>query len=154
MYDSARNNASRPDAAAKRSINRKAEQITKQGYQKHHIISNTNKLTKDHPLFKLAGVDSDSWVNKIFLPARDGIHPTRSIHNGRHVEAVSKRMADEMNKAVARGARESWSQVRYERELRSLIATERKNLVNGETALNTRHIVRETLGGSTYGKKQ
>ncbi len=65
----------------------RASEFRKDGFQDHHIISWTNKATKDHPLLKMAGFTEQnmhSRKNKIFLPTTEGLHTTRAIHSGRH----------------------------------------------------------------------
>lgn len=73
------------------------------GFQYHHIVSPTNKYTKNHQLFNLAGINPDSRTNRIYLPTRPDLHPTRSLHKGKHVNAYSQEAAERMNDIVLRG---------------------------------------------------
>ena len=63
--------------------------ITK-GFQDDHIASNTNKRTKNHEAFALAGMSMNARANKIYLPTNHSLHETRSIHKGRHTNSYSQ----------------------------------------------------------------
>ncbi|NKD56002.1 MULTISPECIES: hemagglutinin repeat-containing protein [unclassified Haematospirillum] len=121
------------DEAGKTGFDRKA--ITK-GFQDHHIISNKNRATKDHDLLDLADFDLDSRANRIFLPTKAELHPTRSIHLGRHRDEISKGLGREMDDIAERGRLEGWTTPQYRDELDKIIARERKELRSGETGLN------------------
>jgi hypothetical protein len=83
------------------------------GFQSHHIISDTNKATMHHPLLELAGVSfsqlQNGQFNRIYLPKYESGHPTRSIHNGRHLPTSMDILAKRMTDAVNQGRRENWS---------------------------------------------
>ena len=107
-----------------------------EGFHEHHIISYTNRYTKNHDLLDLAGFNLHSRKNKIFLPTRESLHPTRSLHLGRHRNAVSKRIAKKMDKIVLLGKRQGWTQQRYNAALRRMLSKERQALKSGARALN------------------
>ena len=104
------------------------------GFQDHHIISDKNKLTQNHELLELAGFDLQNRQNKIFLPVNETLHPTRSIHNGRHITQVSKDLEKQMDAVVEYGQQQGWTQKEYKQELEAIIAQERKLLKSGERA--------------------
>jgi len=107
-----------------------------QGFQDHHIISDKNALTANHELLDLAGFDLQSRANKLFLPTDAALHPTRSIHLGRHRTSVSRNLAEQMDQIVEIGRQQSWSQEQYLGALRSMISEERQLLKAGDRALN------------------
>lgn len=74
--------------------------------------------------------------NKIFLPTEETLHPTRSIHNGRHTTQVSRNMAEQMDAVVEVGKQQGWSQQKYQQALDTIISQERQLLKSGERALN------------------
>jgi len=108
----------------------------KKGFQDHHIISPTNKLTRDHELLKLAGFDLESRANKIFLPSKESLHATRSPHLGRHTTASMKRMEKAMDKIVKRGKEKGWTQSQYNAALTKLLKEVRQELKAGNISLN------------------
>jgi RHS repeat-associated protein len=67
-----------------RPVTRKLERYQRLGFQDHHIFTNKTAAVRDHPIWKAAGRDPDTRVNKMLLPSRPDLHPTRSIHRGRH----------------------------------------------------------------------
>jgi len=109
--------------------------ITK-GFQDHHIISDKNKLTKNHELLELAGYNLQKRSNKIYLPKLAESHPTRSIHNGKHTNSVSENLANLMDQVVEIGRAQGWSQEQYRGALNQIVAQERHLLRTGERALN------------------
>ena len=102
--------------------------------QDHHIISNKNNATKNHPLVESAGGPKvlESRSNKILLPTDAANNPTRSIHKGRHTQSVSDDISKKMNKAYVEGM----SKVDANESLSRIQAEARKKLRNGETRLN------------------
>ncbi|EDT2963755.1 type IV secretion protein Rhs [Salmonella enterica subsp. enterica] len=114
----------------------RAKDLRSKGFQEHHIISDKNKLTKNHPLLQAAGFDLQKMKNKIFLPTDGSLHKTRSIHSGKHLNDVSKNLADQMDVVYSRGQREGWSQAEYSKALDEIVANERAFLKSGERALN------------------
>jgi hypothetical protein len=114
----------------------KIRQSILEGFQEHHIISDKNVLTKNHELLDLAGFDLQSRVNKIFLPIEESLHPTRSIHSGRHLTTVSRNLAEQMDQIVEVGQQNGFTQGQYIKALRSMISEERQLLRSGERALN------------------
>lgn len=106
------------------------------GFQDHHIVSDKNPLTKNHELLDLADFDLQSRSNKIFLPEEPALHPTRSIHSGKHLTSVSRNLAEQMDEVVAIGRQQGWAQPQYDAALRGLIQEERSLLLSGQRALN------------------
>jgi hypothetical protein len=107
-----------------------------QGFQDHHIISDKNTLTKLHELLELAGFDLQSRKNKMFLPTNESLHPTRSIHLGRHRTEVSRNLAEQMDQIVEVGKQLEWTIEQYNEALRALVSQERQLLRSGHRALN------------------
>lgn len=110
--------------------------LKKQGFQDHHIISDKNKLTKNHELLDAAGYDLQSRNNKMFLPTNESLHPTRSIHKGRHTNSVSENLANQMDEVLEYGRANGWTQQQYNDALRGIISGERQLLRDGSRALN------------------
>jgi|GEM_PF-3692808 len=106
------------------------------GFQDHHIISPTNALTRDHELLELAGFNLESRANKIFLPTDEYLHPTRTIHLGRHTTVAIRQVQLEMNQVVKIGQAQGWSQTEYQEALRSMLQDFRQQLKAGDIALN------------------
>ncbi len=106
------------------------------GFQRHHIISHTNKDTKNHPLLRAAGFNLESSTNKIYLPTQPEMHSTRSIHLGRHSVSVMAGMQQSMTNILDFGKINGWSQAQYNAALRGLLKEERQRLRAGEVALN------------------
>jgi hypothetical protein len=122
--------------SATASIKSKISAIRKQGFQDHHIISDKNALTKNHELLELADFDLQSRANKILLPETEALHPTRSIHNGRHTNAHSESIATDMDAIVKRGKELGFGKNEYRFELNSLLREQRQLLKQGEIPLN------------------
>lgn len=78
--------------------------LRKKGYQEHHITTKGNKRLKinikEHALWKAAGMDIESCKNKIFLPSKQGLHETRSVHRGGHVKKIYEGIESGMNKIM------------------------------------------------------
>ena len=127
----------RASSFSRKTTNRQ-KALKKLGFQDHHIISDKNALTKNHELWDLAGLDKQSRVNKIFLPKEATLHPTRSLHWGRHRVSVSRNLAKQMDEVVEIGRQLGWSQQQYRQALRGLISQERQLLRSGHRALNVR----------------
>jgi hypothetical protein len=111
------------------------KEITK-GFQDHHIISDKNNLTKNHELLSLSGADLQARSNKIFLPKAPDSHPTRSLHDGRHTNAVSENLANQMDAVVEAGKRNGWTEQQYRKALDAITAQERALLKSGDRGLN------------------
>ncbi len=109
------------------------------GFQDHHIVSDKNVLTKNHELLDLAEFNLQSRANKIYLPKDGGLHPTRSIHNGKHRTSVSQNLADQMSEVVDVGRQNGFTPVQYDQALRAIISEERQLLRSGQRALNKHH---------------
>lgn len=107
-----------------------------EGFQDHHILSDKNRLTQNHDLLDLAGFDLQTRQNKIFLPTAEYLHPTRSIHSGRHTTQVSRNLAEQMDTVAEVGKQQGWSQQQYQQALDAIISQERQLLKSGERALN------------------
>ena len=84
----------------------------------------------------LADFDLDSRTNRIFLPTKAELHPTRSIHLGRHKGKISEDLGQEMDDIAKQGRLEGWTTPQYRDELDKIIARERQRLRSGKTGLN------------------
>ncbi|MFL7329984.1 AHH domain-containing protein [Escherichia coli] len=115
---------------------KRARLLKQKGFQEHHIISDKNSLTKNHPLLKAAAYDLQKMKNKIFLPTKCELHATRSIHKGRHQKKVSENLANEMDKVLEHGRKHGWTQKQYSDALDEIVAKERALLKSGHRALN------------------
>ena len=109
------------------------------GFQDHHIASNKNSSTRNHDLWKLAGIDINSRTNKIYLPTKAEQHPTRSIHNGRHTNSYSETIAKQMNSIVRQGKAANWTPDQYRAATRQAFAEIRQGLRSGTIGLNKVH---------------
>ncbi len=118
---------------------RRKAHLTRQGFQEHHIISHTNRATKNHQLIRLAGFDLQSRANKIFLPKDKTVHGKRSIHCGRHYKVVSEDIKMQMDMIVQTGKMKSWSQSQYRAKLDAFLSDMRQQLKAGNIALNKNH---------------
>jgi hypothetical protein len=110
--------------------------------QSHHIISDKHKLTQNHDLWKLAGMSPDDKFNKMLLPTQKGVElgiKVRSIHQGRHLNIVNERLAEEMDRILKQGTKEHWSQLQYKTALKGLIREEHQLLKEGKRKLNKHH---------------
>ena len=107
-------------------------------FQDHHIISDTNKYTKNHPLLiKAGGVGLlQNPRNKIMLPTDPSYHRTKSIHCGRHDEVVNRYLSELMDDAFHEGELKKWNQEQYKSALFGIMDAERIKLTSGERALN------------------
>ena len=105
-------------------------------FQEHHIISDKNKLTKDHKLLKELGYDLQSRGNKIYLPTREEYHPTRSIHLGKHDEKIMEALSNQMDRIYNQIKMEKISIDQADNALKKAIIEERFKLRKGERALN------------------
>ncbi|WP_298627854.1 AHH domain-containing protein [uncultured Legionella sp.] len=110
------------------------------GFQSHHIVSHTNKATKNHELLEKAGFnnrkDINSKVNRIFLPdGKKSHHENRSLHSGKHTQMAMDAVAAKMDQILIQGKAQGWSQTQYREQLRNMIVNERQNLRNGITDL-------------------
>jgi hypothetical protein len=112
-----------------------------EGFERHHILSWTNRQIADHKLVKAAGVDLEKGMwNQILLPASKEAGKmstvTRTIHKGRHVNQYSKGLAEKMQIIYEQGQKTGWSQQQYRNGLEKIVAAERNNLKSGTTNLN------------------
>ncbi|HHU4239187.1 TPA: AHH domain-containing protein [Escherichia coli] len=115
---------------------KRARLLKQKGFQEHHIISDKNSLTKNHPLLKAAAYDLQKMKNKIFLPTKCELHATRTIHKGRHLRKVSRNLANKMTEALEYGKKHGWTQQEYSNALDAIVAEERAALKDGTRALN------------------
>ena len=125
-------------------------------FEKHHIISNKNKATKDHKLLDLAGFDLNSKSNIMLLPTKKGFKITttdRSIHDGNHIDLVSKRLAGKMEDYVKLGNQKGWGQPEYHKALVEIIAEEKAALKAGDRILNKNHRPKATDDGRVIPKE-
>lgn len=72
----------------------------------------------------------------MFLPTKAELHPTRSIHLGRHKGKISEDLAEEMEDIAKRGLLQEWPTQQYRDELDTIIARERQKLRSGKRGLN------------------
>ncbi|QHE54033.1 AHH domain-containing protein [Pontibacillus sp. HMF3514] len=119
-----------------RTQNSREAYLKKQGFQDHHIISDKNKLTKNHELLDESGYNLQSRNNKMFLPTDESLHPTRSIHKGKHTNSVSENLARQMDEVVEHGRANGWKQEQYNDAIRDIVSNERQLLREGSRALN------------------
>ena len=102
-------------------------------YQLHHIIPRSKSI---HPAIVAAGFDVNSSNNLIYLPKEEGIHKTRSIHNGwdKGYADYNDYIQEELDKISdkAKNAKKSWTQQDYANEINELIKKTRKALRKGE----------------------
>jgi len=120
--------------------------------QLHHILSDKSSFIKDHKLLKAAGFDLNDPVNKMLLPTVEGAMEsttTRTIHQGRHVEAYSKGLAKKMTEIYEIGVKECWTQQKFSIELEKIITKTRADLKAGMFDLNKN--TREYHGLPTSG---
>ena len=101
------------------------------GYQLHHVIP---KSMAEHPAIKAAGFDVNKPSNLIYLPIEDGIHSTRSIHNGwNKVHAnYNADIKQKLNDIVEFGNAKRWSRQQYLDAIESLRGDTRLGLRKGE----------------------
>ena len=72
----------------------------------------------------------------MWLPKKEGVHPTRTIHNGRPDGAVNRYMIKQMNRAYELGIAENWTEARFRIEVEKLIEEEAEKCKTGKRALN------------------
>jgi hypothetical protein len=72
----------------------------------------------------------------MFLPTDGALHPTRSIHLGRHRASVNRNLAQQMDQVLEFGLQNSWTRPQYNQALRGIIWQERQLLRAGDRALN------------------
>lgn len=80
-----------------------------------------------------------SQRNKIYLPSDASLHPTRSIHKGRHLNSVSQNLADQMDAVVMQGNMEGWTAQQFDDALSQIVKGERAELRSGQRILNKNH---------------
>ncbi len=79
-------------------------------------MSHTNSATKNHPLLQRAGFNNlNARANRIFLPTCETLHPTRTIHLGRHTTVSMKAVQKKMNELYAIG--QDWNQLSISQNL-------------------------------------
>lgn len=109
------------------------------GFQQHHMVSTTNKATRNHDLFRLAGINPNARANMIYLPSNPASHPIRSIHSGRHTNSYSTQIASKMNSIIREGRASNWSQQQYRAATRAMLADLRQEFRAGNIGLNKNH---------------
>ena len=102
-----------------------------EGYQLHHVIP---KSMPEHPTIKAAGFDVNKPSNLIYLPIEDGIHSTRSIHNGWNKAHVNYNadIKQKLNDLVKFGNADRWGRQQYLDAIESLREETRLGLRKGE----------------------
>jgi RHS repeat-associated protein len=100
-------------------------------YQLHHVIP---KSKNNHPAIIAAGFDVNKPCNLIFLPIKEGIHPTRSVHNGYNKEhqIYNQMIADKLDKLYIKGKNAKWSQQKFYDEIYKLSIKTRQGLREGK----------------------
>ena len=83
--------------------------------------------------------NSNSRINKIYLPTQANQHPSRSIHLGRHTNDYSDKIARKMNMIAERGKIAGWTPAQYREQTKSMLAELRQELKGGNIALNKHH---------------
>jgi len=68
-------------------------------WQVHHVIP---KRFKGHALFSRINFDLENIINKVELPSDTGLHPTASIHRGRHFAEYGDEIHDELDRILIR----------------------------------------------------
>lgn len=113
-------------------------QVTK-GFQDHHIASNKNKHTMNHEAFTLAGMNLNSRANKIYLPSNPTLHNERSIHQGKHTDSYSRKIAQRFDTIVEQGKTQGWNTEQYRAATRAELSKIRQELKSGNVGLNKNH---------------
>jgi hypothetical protein len=111
-------------------------------FQKHHIISDKNLLTKEHPLWELAGMHPTKDQRIMFLPTPEGAKistTSRSLHLGRQLKSVNEEIAQKMDAKVTQGLAEGWDQAQYRSAIEGIIREEKALLKSGLRMLNKHH---------------
>lgn len=108
----------------------------KLGFQDHHIFTNKTEAVRDHAIWAAAGIVPDSRVNKILLPVAGVLHPTRSIHRGRHTVALIQGQKATLDAIYSFGNAAGWKQPQYNAALVQALKAERSLLQGGHRALN------------------
>lgn len=117
----------------------RASNLRRQGFQDHHIISRSNKATKNHELLEKAGFNNiNARTNMIFLPKNESLHPTRTIHNGRHTQRSMDKIAERMDRIVSVGRAQNWNPSQYNSALRGMLSEYRQEFRAGNIALNVK----------------
>jgi uncharacterized protein RhaS with RHS repeats len=104
--------------------------------QEHHVISDKNPLTKNHPLINASGFDLQSSSNKILLPTDNSGTNNRTIHKGRHRQIYSIQMASKMDAILMEGRKKGWNKQQYAAAMNDLVKKTKKDLKSGKIALN------------------
>lgn len=128
---------------------------------------------KDHPLLKLAGMDIHSQANRIFLPKpglaenlsrleaasmtaaqRAELPPRerRAFHQGKHDQLVVDQIERKMDESIVIGEENNWDKPQYDKALREIISEYRRELKQGNIALNSHHREWTTRMQPTGGK--
>ena len=104
--------------------------------QEHHVISDKNPATKNHPLINASGYDLQSSQNKILLPTDNSGTNNRTIHKGRHRQIYSSQIASKMDAVYLEGKRNNWTKQQYAAAMNNLVKGLKKDLKSGKIALN------------------
>lgn len=98
-------------------------------------MSETYDLTKNHPLWSKVDIDINDPINKMLLPAAEGIHPTRSKYLGAHTQKNRDRILDALENIDKRGKLGNWDTAAYNKELQEWLLKERQGLIDGRINL-------------------
>jgi len=124
--------------AGKNSFTKAADkELRAMGYQRHHIIPQGHRATKNHKLLELANFDLQSAHNKMYLPSKFGLHPTRSLHRGGHYDSIGIGMAEKMDDILQQGIMGDWTTKQYNDKLMNLLKDTRSGLKQGKIELNS-----------------
>ncbi|PWW04457.1 RHS repeat-associated protein [Hoeflea marina] len=117
-----------------------ANSLRSQGYQFHHIAP---KSLSNHPAIALTGFDMEKMGNRLALPSTPGLHPTRTVHQGRHIDKYVDHFEEVLDRVVAdiKSGRITPQQGRE--IIEKAVTRERKDLKDGNRMLNQ---------ASVYGK--
>jgi hypothetical protein len=105
-------------------------------WQKHHVLTGKQNQVSQHPIWQKAGITAEHKINKIDLPVLGLLHPTKSIHRGRHLQRLADKQKYLLDKLEKLGDRLQWSPNEYLRRLSRLLAVERRKLLTGHRGLN------------------
>lgn len=127
-----------------------ADKVRSAGYQFHHMVP---RELANHPALARTGFDIEGYMNKIALPSKAGLHPTRTVHRGMHTRASMARLQLELDRidAAVKGGQMTPEQGR--RAIEIAVARERKDLRDGSKSLNKASDDAKAEKNSSKGEK-
>nr|WP_243883677.1 RHS repeat-associated core domain-containing protein [Shewanella algae] len=92
---------------------------TKQGYERHHIISYEHRA---HPFFNRSDLNINGATNMVYLPVADGIHPTKMTHHhfqldGKPHAEYNAYIKERLDRLEESARVEGWDKERVNKEL-------------------------------------